>query len=331
MSTPKRQHTVPRLHLRHFVGRDPEGHVWSYESRSGRVWSATPENTAVESHFYSAERTDGTMDTAIEEHLSKIESLAAPVYSALLRGEIPDKCQERANFAHFLSLMYARTGSMRRVAAESYGRFMQTVMFAHTQFPDAFDTVMRRYEQTIGHSLTAEQREAARRAMADPSGYEFEIPKERTFTMLASVADELAKYFFSMNWSVHTLSEGYLITSDNPIGRAVDPGSTHPIYGDHGFLNKTIEVTFPLSPSTMLLMTWKEARPIPPSRSQELAHVANSVRAAQSERFVYAHVNDARIAQLATEFRDSRADMKISGLRPENFGKVTVGRRRGPS
>jgi hypothetical protein len=43
--------------------------------------------------------------------------------------------------------------------------------------------------------------------------------------------------------------------------RLVDPRSDHPIYGDHGFLNKTAEVSFPLSSKMLLLMSWqKDAR-----------------------------------------------------------------------
>jgi hypothetical protein len=50
--------------------------------------------------------------------------------------------------------------------------------------------------------------------------------------------------------------------SDNALTRAVDPKSVSPFYGDGGFVNRTGEVTFPLSPKTMLLITWAE-KPCP--------------------------------------------------------------------
>jgi hypothetical protein len=102
---PKRHHFIPILHLKHFIGTDPKGQVWTYDAEAGHVRSAAPENTAVEGHYYSAERPDGTMDTRLEEHLAKMESLAAPVYEALLRREIPKVSQGRADFATFLALM----------------------------------------------------------------------------------------------------------------------------------------------------------------------------------------------------------------------------------
>lgn len=79
MPTPKRQHFVPIVHLKHFIGSSPKSQVWTYDA-GGDVLSATPENTAVETHFYSVERDDGTMDTQLEEFLSLVENNAAPVY-----------------------------------------------------------------------------------------------------------------------------------------------------------------------------------------------------------------------------------------------------------
>jgi len=48
------------------------------------------------------------------------------VYEALLRGEFAkDGSMERADFAVFLALMYARTTAMRRMSAEMRGRDIQ--------------------------------------------------------------------------------------------------------------------------------------------------------------------------------------------------------------
>jgi hypothetical protein len=77
--TPKSQHFIPRLHLQHFAGPSPKGQVWTYDAVAAKTWSAIPEETAVQTHFYSAEKDDGSMDTRIEEFLSSVESLAAPV------------------------------------------------------------------------------------------------------------------------------------------------------------------------------------------------------------------------------------------------------------
>jgi hypothetical protein len=145
-----------------------------------------------------------------------------------------------------------------------------------------------------------------------PQAFEFEIPKDRTFSALG-VADKLAPMFFNMNWYLMTASEGFFVTSDNPLVREVHRSTVHPFYGDQGFLNKTAEVTFPLSPSKLLLMAWSDA-PRRATLTRDLGLRANEARAAQSDQFLYSHVNSAEIEQLAARFRDSRPAMTTQGL-----------------
>jgi hypothetical protein len=87
---PKAHHTVPRLHLQNFAGTNPPGQVWTYDATTGKCWSQIPEETGIQTHFYSVGRDDGTHDTRIEEMLSGFESRAAPVYESLLHGDIPE-------------------------------------------------------------------------------------------------------------------------------------------------------------------------------------------------------------------------------------------------
>jgi len=277
-------------------------------------------------HFYSGEREDGTMDTTIEELFAKIENLANPPYESLLRGDIPGRSQERMNFAHFLGVMHCRTRAMRRMAAETAGRFRQIMLYAHAQHPGAFDKAVRDYEQELGRRLSLEEREDTRKAMLDPSGYEFSIPKEETFAVIPA-AGQLAPIFCEMRWWVFTAVQGSFITSDNPLVRWVDPETCNPFYGDHGFLNKTVEVTFPLSPKRLLLMSWSPDD-LPKDVGRELVQHANQVRAAHSDQFLYAHQNDNGIARLAADFPDRRPTMRTEGFGPKKFGPVRLQRRR---
>ncbi len=130
-----------------------------------------------------------------------------------------------------------------------------------------------------------------------------------------------------MKWSLAAAQHGYFITSDNPLVREVDPKTRHPIYGDHGFTNKTAEVTFPLSPEVLLLLSWDESVRDLGSMERDHVHQVNLVRAAHSDRFLYAHINDKRIAKLAEISKDSRPGMTTGGFGPEKFAPITVARR----
>jgi hypothetical protein len=197
------------------------------------------------------------MDTRLEEHLAQVESRAAPVYEALLGRRLPRDQQARLDFAQFLALMHCRTTAMRRMAGEMHGRGAQILSYAYASNPKAFEGLTQRLEAERGDKIDPALMERVRKAMLRPQGYDMEVSKESTFMALAA-SDKLTRIFHRMKWSIAAAEHGYFITSDNPLAREVDPKTRHPVLGDHGFLNKTAEVSFPLSPSLLLLLSWEE-------------------------------------------------------------------------
>jgi len=322
----KSQHTIPRLHLQHFVGRQPADQVWTYDAATGRRWSAIPEETCVQTHFYSAERRDGTMDTRLEEFLSQVESCAAPVYERLLKLRTPEDAQARFYFAQFLAIMHCRTTAMRRMAGEIQGRGAQILSYAYANNPQAFESLTRRFEQERGKKVDPLLKEKVRQAMLNPKGYEMEIAKESTFIALGA-SDKLAPILNQMKWSIAVAEHGYFVTSDNPLVRQVAPKTAHPIYGDHGFLNKTAEVSFPLSPRLLLLLSWNEGAKELGALPRKHVEALNVIRAAHADRYLFAHISDNRIAKLAEKYKDSRPSATTKGFGPDAFAPIRVARR----
>ena len=309
---PKRQHTVPRIHLKHFAGSDPKGHVWTYDSESGKVWSATPGNTSVEGHFYSVEQLDGTMDTRIEEHLARVETSAAPTYERLLASEIPKTSKDRSPFASFLALMYVRTTATRRLSGELFGCLLQTLLHLRASNDKAFEADVNEMEAKSGKTYDAEDRANMRKYALDPSSLVLQVPKEETLMALGA-ADELAEILYRMKWALARPLHGYYITSDNPVVRLVDPRTVH--RGDGGFKNKTAQVSCPLSPSLTLLLTWESNMPdIGQWRRSAVDHINEAV-AAHADRYIFAHINDKRIQRLATKFRFKGSRVRLRWTR----------------
>lgn len=314
MPVPKRQHFIPRMHLQHFAGPEPKGHVWTYDAQTGQARHTIPEETGLESHFYSVESDDGTMDTRIEAMLSEAETRAAPVYGLLLKGETPGETQDRMNFAEFLALMYLRTPTMRRMNAEMIGRHMQIMCHAYGIDDRAFDAMLQRTgEATRRPPLTPEQKERLRRDFIDPSGYKFQISRERTLEVLGA-SEQLAPLLFQMTWSIIAPRRGFFVTSDNPLIRDVDPATRHPIYGDHGFLNKTAQVLMPLSPDRLLFMSWNKDFSGKAVCEPNQVDGVNRALAEKSDRYLYAHAYSKELLELSAEFKDSRPQMTTEGF-----------------
>lgn len=322
----KGHHTIPRLHLQHFAGRQPPGQVWTYDAVAAKQWSAIPEETCVQTHFYSAERNDGTMDTRVEDFLAGVESRAAPVYEGLLKGIFPSKPQARFDFAQFLALMYTRTTAMRRMFAKMHGHGAQILSYAYATNPKAFGGLIRRVEAEKGEQIDPAIKEDVKQRMLNPSGFVMEVSKESTLTALGA-SDKLTPILNDMKWSLIKPRHGYFITSDNPLVRQVDRRSSHPVYGDHGFMNKTVQVTFPISPKLLLLLSWKKYPLDHGVIERDDVHELNAVRAAHSDRYLFAHMKDRQIVRLADRFKNSRPDMMTRGFGPKQFAPVEVPRR----
>src|SRR5436853_7881334 len=129
-----------------------------------------------------------------------------------------------------------------------------------------------------------------------------------------------------MNWAVLAAKHGYFITTDNPLVREVNPKTVSQFYGDGGFLNKTAQVIFPLSPKRVLFMAWApiDARTLEIERSG--VDRINMGLAAQSDRFLYAHILDRRVSTLAARFAADRPEMVTEGFGPKVFAQTRVGR-----
>lgn len=264
------------------------------------------------------------MDTRIETMLSEFEGRAAPVYEDLLAGIIPEG-QRKAWFAEFLGLMFTRTPTMRRMQAEAISRGLQTHQFAYASHDKAFASLIGRLEKEKGETIPAEVRAEVRRQMKDPTGSEYIVPQSRTLQSLG-IADKLAPLFFEMSWTLLEPRHGFFITSDNPVVRNVNPSTIHPMFGDHGFVNKTAQVTFPLSPKLMLLMSWNDRVRERAVISREHVTMLNETRAIHSERCLYAHICHKEIQALAMKFKDQRPGTVTQGFGPQRFAPVSIER-----
>ena len=117
--TKKRHHQIPECYLKRFA--DPvNAQIWNYDKQKGETWPASIDSTAVEKHLYSVTGEDGQHHTDIEDAISQIEGIGAPLLTRSIAGEAL-LGQERYNFASFVAIMFVRTNAFRRLYAELQG------------------------------------------------------------------------------------------------------------------------------------------------------------------------------------------------------------------
>lgn len=317
----KRHHTVPEMHLKHFAASSQTGQVWVYDKQDISTRPSLPSETGHQRYFYAVKDQKGEIDNRLEDYLANIESKADPIYVNMLRGSLPISAQERHDFSHFLALMYFRTPTMRRISAEMQAAALQNSCYAHTVY--GFDSMIKGMEQRYDKTYSEEEKEKLHQTMIDPQGYVVQVPAERTLDILAT-ADKLTLLFERMHWALVAPKHGFFVTCDNPVFRAVDPRTSHPIMGDGGFHNKSLHVTFPLSPKMALLMCWRKPVTTEIVFERPQVNLFNQARAYSAERFVYAHLEHKKIVDIVKCHKDSKIQFRASGFGPKNYSKVKV-------
>ncbi len=297
----KRQHYVPRFYLSHFAAA--EGIIWTYDCQRDEVRPNSPENTAVETNFYSVKSDDGTYDDRLEKWLSEVESKAAPLYEALVAGKIPVD-QEKADLAVFLASLHTRSPALITAAAELKGAMTQRLMDFIARDPVKFDLSIDQWARATGQVIDKEQREKLRAFIQDKERYSMDVLRQAGLSAMGAT-DKIAEIFFGMRWILVRCKEQHLITSDNPVVRLTPPEAYHPIYGDGGFLNKKAYVTVPLNANMLLEMGW--AKELPEglyAANKERGRLYNRQRARFAERYLFASRRDAGIQALAKKYAE---------------------------
>jgi hypothetical protein len=317
------QHIVPVLCLKHFT--DQRGHVWTFDKTLKKHRSSRPEETATVGHYYSVEREDGSMDTTIEDVFTAIENEAAPVYEKMVAGELP-KGSDREAFAQFLGIMYTRSPESRRLGMAAAKFIFETQIAATGAIKPAFHAHLKRLE-AAGVDVTDPER--IRRWLLDMSHSKLVLPKHYALMPIGH-SPKLANLFLNLKWSMFRAESHFFLTCDNPIYRAIDGSTAHPIYGDHGLRNKTAQITFPLSPKRLLFMHWEAKFPIEVPMTAKMVKAENLKRVLAAERQIYAHLEYRKLARLTAGLPSGKKPVaRGTGFDGSTgFAEVTLPRKR---
>lgn len=116
---PTRAHTVSRFYLQGFVDPSSEGqaepYVWHGSLATGEIKRKSPKNISLIRGLYDGPGGFEDANASIEDHLSKIESAAAPAIRQLL--DDPAGCGPSVppEITRFLSWQAARTPGLMDV------------------------------------------------------------------------------------------------------------------------------------------------------------------------------------------------------------------------
>lgn len=245
MTIAKRQHILPEMYLKHFVdpdtppGREP--YVWRYDLAK-RCWQRKgPGNRVFFSPYYYAYRDkNGQPVNVLEEHLAKVESLAAPLIRKLAT-RTPLTEREQLHCCLFIAQLAVRTPRVRASTEQFLDHKGREFIAAKIQHWRANPQVFARLQEKHGAISLDDLEKHLPRVVTNDAGL-------LAYSMLPSIS--LTERLINMSWRIYfTQAEHQLVICDHPCEWAVPDDTTEKTW--QGLFTKDIEFHVPLTPNML--------------------------------------------------------------------------------
>ncbi|MBZ5514260.1 MAG: DUF4238 domain-containing protein [Acidobacteriia bacterium] len=278
-------HFVPRFYLRQFVDptKKPRELLWVFMRGQSDPKLLPVDVVAARSDYYTIERRSGERTQVIEENLSRMEDLAAPVFAKIRENPSSLTLEEKGVFAFFIAFQYARVPKFRdeveSTASHLFGRLVEETAKDKEKFAES---VRGALSEAIPDAEVEDLRQVVLKRELEPVAR----PELSLYYMLPAIV-QIIGMLNRMHWAFRPAHPSVpLVTSDNPCilnNPSLLPGAGPP-------RAEQLEITFPASPELLFIATWDrhagEGRMTP-----FLTRQVNKLIATAADRFVYSPEN----------------------------------------
>jgi hypothetical protein len=253
MSKHKRQHYIPSSYLEAWCDKNsPSGqkpYLWLISKDGIEIKKKAPEKIFFESDFYTIKAKNGERDLQIEYTLSRLEDKFSRIRKHALNQRKPITPEEHLYLCLFTAAMFSRTKAFGEYNSGQWKRVLDMAEKVKTSVENASSEQRKRMITSLSSPITNNQSRVTIEEVR-------EIVDNPIQSLLPEYVEILGPEFLEMPFIIfHTENETGFITSDNPCVW-YDPASLliPPPLGAGGLVSPTLEITFPLSPSQLLVI-----------------------------------------------------------------------------
>jgi hypothetical protein len=223
--------------------------------------------------------------------------------------------QDRFRISTLIALLYLRTPTSRRTAAELMAARIGALYTRAASDERKIDDFLHKRDDTGSKPKFIDREQFQQSISAE--NVSISISKHVGIAMM-SIFPKIGELIFGMQWGLLEASVGnYFITSDNPV--VLDALAPSEVIG---FALPQAVVSLPLSPTIC------SGAPVRQLGDPEAVDDFNRLRVARAERFVFADRQDANIAELVRQYPDRPEIIeRIGHAKPFSFAEVKVPRR----
>lgn len=278
----KKQHWIPSSYLSAWCDPDvPKGqdpYVWMFSSDGKISENRAPKNIFYETDMYTIYSDTGERILALENGLSQLEKDFAKVRRDVIIPRKPLSNKDKAIVCTFIVAMKERTRCQRNHVKNQWGKALELMEYMKEEFANATPE-QRKAMMSVGRLS-----DGPTLSMNDVKGLA-ERPLQKT---LVPAVEGQSKILIRMNLCFLCTDDDIgFITSDDPCVWYDPEAYKRPaMYRGPGLGFKTIEVTFPISPQRIALLTWKPLPLYVDLPEKNLNECNRRIRAFADEYFV---------------------------------------------
>jgi hypothetical protein len=230
--------------------------VYVYERGRDDPYRQHPKKVARQTNYYSFRQPDGTLNDSAEDLLGRVESDALPVLRSLAGGRFQNTWAERERLGLFIALQELRVPWTRKNFENMYGALVDHFAKFRARIPGLLEQDLRELEAE-GEALQGVTADNLR-AFLDRGKYTINVDPAVSLQSMIQLAPMIGAIYQEMEWRVFRATEVAFVTSDNPVAK-LNPAAPG-FMGNLGLFHPTIEVRFPLSSTSYLVMTHDRER-----------------------------------------------------------------------
>jgi hypothetical protein len=310
MGKPRRQHYIPISYLNQFATNDE---LVVFDFINERKFTTSPHNTAHIKDFYSVDAKDPANENIVESYFSeKTENSAKSIIDEYIKTmRLPNK-NNWIHLVEFIASMYVRGPRFRFEYLEIAEGFLK--MRAHHVLanPTSYE-----YQQLAKHGEPEELLKDVSKIQITPHQNQYILAMLKSIPELTEVISRMTPTL------LYSCGSSGFITSDDQIILS-DP--TPDRFHGSGWVKDSIEVYFPLSPFTCLLLRWNSEENVSFFNDRQVAMI-NSLLISSATQYLFAKgevawisnshkiiKNDALLFQEFAESKKKRNFLKCSNI-----------------
>jgi hypothetical protein len=306
----KANHYVAQSYQARFC--DNEGLIWVFDKETKRVNPQPPKTTAVITHLYTTETTEGEKTDIVERKIFEpLDGDIIPLISRWIEPGYHIPNADIPQMAYFLAFQHARVPRTLAMFRE-LGEMMHIEFVKHSAADKkGMDEAYERFAKDApADSLVT--REQYQDWFAEFDKYwKFKLKDEFVLAMCVKcVVPNYYETLTKMHWCiVDAPRDGFFITCDAPVV-SVAPAAPGAIHLGCCTASPDFEVNFPLSPKVCVLI--RKVKGQQRFRcSAKYVNLLNYRTALMAERYIFSHRDSAKVRSLMDRGAKTRQQPKI--------------------